>query len=94
MLETLILWLMCGGGSLDPAYGRSLRFMYASATFEKAARSVDRLRRLVESSHPYYDFKHKLEAEDSLVSVYGRFKPSTEGHTNSRSDLKQRVGTN
>ena len=76
MLETLVLWLISGGGSLDPAYGRSLRVMFAGPTLAKAIRSVDRLRRIVDDPRPFYDFKQRRGAEHSLLEVFGRYRPS------------------
>jgi hypothetical protein len=76
LAEDLTLWLMCGGGTCDPAHGRSLRFMFGSATYDKAIRSVDKLRRIVESPIPFYDEKQRRQAEHSLVDVFGRFKPA------------------
>src|SRR6266508_2359404 len=78
LLEVLTAWLVSGGGSLDPETGRALRFLFGSSTLPKAIRSVDRLRRILEDPHPFYDPKQKRQAEHSLVEVYGRFKPTSD----------------
>ncbi len=76
LLETLVAWLVSGGGTCDPESGRALRVMFASSTLDKAVVSVDRLRRIVEDPRPYYDHHQKLQAAHSLLEVYGRYKPS------------------
>lgn len=68
MIETLLCWLLSGGGSCDPEKGRALRTMFGSATFNKSVMSVNRIRKILESSRPYGD------AEHSLSEIYGRFK--------------------
>jgi hypothetical protein len=79
MLESLILWLISGGGSCDPALGRGLRAMFGSATLPKAIRSADRMRRILENPRPLPG------AEQSLLSMFGRFKPSpSEGDETSK----------
>jgi hypothetical protein len=80
MAETLICWLLSGGGSLDPQRGRSMRFLFGGATFGKAERSVARIRQVLQSEKPVYNLQTRTQAEHSLVEVYGRYKPlSSEG---------------
>ncbi len=76
LLETLVAWLVSGGGTCDPESGRALRVMFASSTLDKAVVSVDRLRRIVEDSRPFFDFRQKLQAAHSLLEVYGRYRPA------------------
>jgi hypothetical protein len=71
------VWLICGGGSLDPAFGRALRILLGSKTKNVATHYVERLRRLLETRRPYYDKQSKRRAEISLIDSFGRFRPKT-----------------
>ena len=44
----LILWLLAGGGTCDPARGRALRFMYLGPVQAKATQVVSQLARILE----------------------------------------------
>ena len=76
LLETLVMWLMSGGGTCDPETGRALRFMFGGSTVDKAIRSVDRLRRIVEDPRPFWDAKRRVQAKHSMLELFGRFKPA------------------
>jgi hypothetical protein len=76
LMMDVILWLISGGGTCDPAFGRSLRFMYGHGVFEKAVHSVELLRRTLESPKPFYNQKTRETAPHSLLEVFGRYKPS------------------
>lgn len=74
------VWLVCGGGSEDPAYGRALRILLGHETNRIATQYVMRARASFERQRPFYDPKQKREAELSLAHAFGRFKPNvTEG---------------
>ena len=75
------VWLICGGGLCDPLRGRATRIMVGSFGFRSATHYALRIRRLLESSRPYYDKATQRRAELSLVKAYGRFKPRQEGAT-------------
>ena len=73
------LWLIAGGGLCDPLKGRATRIMVGSFGFRSATHYVMRIRRLLESSRPFYDKATQRRAERSLVQAFGRFKPRQEG---------------
>jgi hypothetical protein len=75
LLRDVIAWAVSGGGSLDPAYGRSLRIAYGHAVLDKAEETVDLMRRIFTDPLPFFDHKKKLSAEHSLLEIYGRYKP-------------------
>jgi hypothetical protein len=76
LLRDVVAWVVSGGGSCDPGYGRSLRVLLGHAVYDKAEQSVDLLRQLFESSVPYYDSKKRLSASTRLLEAYGRFRSS------------------
>ena len=49
----IILWLLCGGGTCDPSYGRALRFMVGHESKIVSTHYCLRLRRLLELTSPY-----------------------------------------
>ncbi len=69
------LWLQIGGGFCDPAKGRALRFMFGHRAMATAEHYVFRMKQILESPRPYYDFEQERRAEVSLVQLFGRFKP-------------------
>jgi transposase-like protein len=69
------VWLLCGGGFLNPEVGRALRMMFGHAVAKKATHYVQRLARMLESNRPYYDKEQSRYAEVCLAQMYGRFKP-------------------
>ncbi len=75
LMLDVIAWLLAGGGSRDPGFGRSLRIMYGHGVYEKAVHGVELLRTVLASSAPYYDHKKKAHAERSMVDLFGRFRP-------------------
>lgn len=70
-------WLICGGGSLDPSYGRAIRLMLGGRVMKVAVHNVLRLRRSLELRRPFYDKEQRRYAELVLANEYGRFKPDT-----------------
>jgi len=72
------LWLVCGGGTLDPSYGRALRFMLGHESKIVSTHYVLRVRRLLELTRPYYDKEQQRRAEVCLAREFGRFKPDTQ----------------
>jgi hypothetical protein len=75
LMLDVIAWLLAGGGSRDPGFGRSLRLMYGHGVYEKAVHGVELLREVLASPAPYYDHKKKVHAEKSMVELFGRFRP-------------------
>jgi hypothetical protein len=75
LLRDVVAWVLSGGGSCDPAFGRALRVMMGHAVLDKAIEQVDILRRIVESPAAFFDHKAKKSAPHSLVEVYGRYRP-------------------
>lgn len=71
----LVLWLLCGGGAEDPAFGRALRFMLGSATKNVSIHYVTRLRSILQQRRPYYDKNKQQHAELVLAKEFGRFRP-------------------
>jgi hypothetical protein len=59
----LAAWLICGGGTEDPAVGRALRIMLGHRSKNKSAEYVLRLRRFLTLRGPFYDEKQKREAD-------------------------------
>lgn len=74
----IILWLLCGGGTMDPAYGRALRFMLGHESKIVSTHYVTRVRRLLDLTRPYYDKEQQRRAEICLAREFGRFKPDTQ----------------
>jgi len=68
-------WLICGGGFLDPAYGRAMRILLGHEKMATAIHYVLRVRRLLELRRPYYDKEQKRHAELVLAREFGRFRP-------------------
>jgi hypothetical protein len=81
MTHDLVAWLICGGGFEDPARGRALRAMLGSFGMSVATHYVSRLKRLLESSRPYYSKETGQTADFSLTEAFGRFKPRQVGAT-------------
>lgn len=77
LLHDIKAWLICGGGTLDPAFGRALRIMIGSRVVRVAEHSCLRLRRSLELRRPYYDKEQRRQAEFVPAVEYGRFKPNT-----------------
>lgn len=71
----LPLWLVTGGGTLDPEFGRALRMLLGSWTMNLSTHYVNRVRRIMELVRPYWDKDQRAEATHSVVREYGRFKP-------------------
>lgn len=69
------VWLVCGGGSLDPAYGRALRFMLGHETKGVSTHYTSEVRRTLDLRRPFYDKEQKRRAEVVLSLEFGRFKP-------------------
>lgn len=69
------LWLVAGGGSLDPGWGRALRFLLGHFSKAKASSYVDRMRRILTLRTPYYDKDSRRQAQHSMVDLFGRFMP-------------------
>lgn len=69
------VWINLGGGSLDPAFGRSLRFMLGHESGRVAKHYTLRIRRLYELRRPYYSLDQRKEAEACIAVEYGRLKP-------------------
>jgi len=69
------LWLCAGGGILDPARGRSLRFMLGHEGMSTAQSYLRELQYVFSSPRPYYDFDQKREAEVVMAEIFGRFRP-------------------
>jgi hypothetical protein len=82
LLETVVMWLLAGGGSLDPARGRALRILFGAATMRKAIRSVDRIRGILDDPMPMRAYG---PAEHSMSELYGRFKPDPSQGDDARS---------
>lgn len=68
-------WLIAGGFTLDPAFGRALRMMLGSRVKNVAKHFCLRLRRSLELARPFYDKDQRREAELVMAIEYGRFKP-------------------
>ena len=68
-------WLIAGGGTLDPALGRSLRAMLGHENKEEAADYVRRLELILADDQPYYDFEQQRSAEVCMGMMFGRFQP-------------------
>jgi hypothetical protein len=77
LIQDVALWVLCGGGSLDPAFGRAQRIMFGHASMNPAIQYVANLRRTLELRRPFYDKDQRLEAEGVLALDFGRFKPDT-----------------
>lgn len=71
----LVLWLLAGGGSEDPAFGRALRFLLGSNSKHVSVHYVTRVRNALELRRPHYDKDSKRSAEMTLTEAFGRFKP-------------------
>jgi len=69
------LWLMAGGGTLDPALGRALRFMLGHEAKEAAEDYLFRLKSILSDPEPYYDFEQHRKAEVCIGMEFGRFQP-------------------
>lgn len=75
-------WLICGGGSLDPAFGRALRILLGAEAKKVSEEYVTLLKNLLGNDRPWYDKYQKVQAEMSLAREFGRFKPkATYGET-------------
>lgn len=72
----LIVWLICGGGFLDPARGRALRIMVGSEAKKVSINCVRRIRNTLDLKRPYYDKEKQQHAELCLVEAFGRFRPT------------------
>jgi hypothetical protein len=72
----LPLWLICGGGIVDPAKGRAIRIMLGSEGKKVAVNFVRRLRNTLQSPRPFYDKNSDRRAEMSLIEAFGRFRPT------------------
>lgn len=70
------LWLICGGGTGDPAEGRAIRIMLGSETKHVSKHYVTALRNMLERQNPYWDKRQKRKADMTLVDGFGRFRPS------------------
>jgi hypothetical protein len=75
MMRHLILWLVCGGGSMDPQFGRALRIMVGSRALKVAKHMVFGIRSDLELYRPFYNKVQKRYAHYSLQSQFGRFRP-------------------
>ena len=71
-------WLLCGGGTQDPALGRALRIMLGHFSKIVSQHYVLRLRRLLELTRPYYDKEQQRRAEVCLAREFGRFRPDAQ----------------
>ena len=73
------IWLLCGGGSGNPEFGRALRILLGSETAKVSVHYVMRVRRVFESmrAFSYYDKidQSRHTAELSILKEFGRFKP-------------------
>lgn len=69
------VWLICGGGTLDPSFGRALRVMLGSRTKNVAIHFTGRVRRTFERRNPFFDKATRQTAEHKLIQAYGYFKP-------------------
>lgn len=69
------VWIVAGGGTMDPEFGRALRILLGSYTMNLATHYVARARRILELLRPYWDKDQRREATHSIVGEYGRFKP-------------------
>jgi hypothetical protein len=76
LIQDAATWIQCGGGSLDPAFGRAQRIMFGHASMTPATQYVSNLRRILELRRPFYDKDQALEAEGVLALDFGRFKPN------------------
>jgi len=74
----IILWLLCGGGTKDPTYGRALRFLVGHESKIVSTHYVLRIRRMLELTRPYYDKEQQRRAEVCLAREFGRFKPDVQ----------------
>lgn len=74
-MHDLVCWLLCGGGTLDPAFGRAMRIMLGSRVLKVAKHMVTNVRRDLERNKPYWDKDAKVYAAKTLALEYGRFKP-------------------
>lgn len=70
-----VVWLICGGGSLDPAVGRALRVMLGARTKNVARHYCSRVRRTFERQGKFYDKTAKREADLGIIAEFGYFKP-------------------
>lgn len=73
----LVCWLLCGGGTLDPAFGRSLRIMIGSHALNVSTDYVRRIRATLEDPSPFYNRDRREMGKISLVDTFGRFKPES-----------------
>lgn len=71
----LVCWLLCGGGALDPAFGRSLRIMIGSHALNVSTDYVRRIRATLEDPNPFWNRDRREMGKVSLVETFGRFKP-------------------
>jgi hypothetical protein len=78
LVRDVVAWAVSGGGSCDPAYGRSLRVLVGHAVYTLAEENVDVLRETFDSEVPYFDHKKKLSAPHSLSEIYGRYHPTSD----------------
>lgn len=70
-------WLIAGGFTEDPAFGRALRIMLGSRVLKVSKGFVLRLRRSLDLRRPYWDKDQRVGAEFVMSLEYGRFKPDS-----------------
>jgi hypothetical protein len=70
-------WLIAGGYTEDPAFGRALRIMLGSRVLKVSKGFVLRLRRSLDLRRPFWDKEQKVGAEFVMSLEFGRFKPDT-----------------
>jgi hypothetical protein len=73
----VIAWMICGGGSLDPAFGRALRVMVGSSVLKVAVHMTARIRRSLDLRRPFYDKDQAVEAARVISLDFGRMRPDT-----------------
>jgi hypothetical protein len=69
------LWLICGGGYVDPLMGRAIRILLGHEVKKVSIDYVRRLRRSLDLTRPFYDKEQKRSADLVITDEFGRFKP-------------------
>lgn len=69
------LWLVCGGGVVDPEVGRAVRILLGHRVEKISKQYVTLLRNILEFRRPFYCKDQKRDAELVLTEAFGRFRP-------------------